>query len=128
LHFVHIPLRDDAPFVQHRHALGNRSDESHIVLHHHDRVFARQRRQKLGRALDFVRCHACDRLVDQKQFRVLHQQHADFEPLLLAVRQDPSRRLALLREADDAQHLVDSLVLRRRDAGAQSLQKGPAAG
>ena len=89
------------PFVQHHDAPGNRSNESHIVLDNHHRVLARQRQQQLGRALDLLRRHAGHRLVHQQQFRVLHQQHADFEPLLLAVREYSSQRIALLREADD---------------------------
>ena len=86
----------------------------HIVLDDHDRVLARQRQQELGRALDLMRRHAGHRLVDQQQFRVLHQQHADFEPLLLPVRENSSQRFALLREADDVQHFVDSSSAARR--------------
>ena len=48
--------------------------------------FAGEREQQLGGALGFLRRHAGDRLVDQQQLRLLHQQHADLEPLLLAVR------------------------------------------
>ena len=78
-------------FVQHRDAPGDRSNEIHVVLDHHDRVLARERQQKLGRALDLLRRHAGNRLVDQEQFGILHQQHADFEPLLLAVREYSSK-------------------------------------
>src|SRR5229473_6098486 len=94
----------------------------------HDRVLARQRQQELGRALDLVRRHAGNRLVNQEQLRVLHQQHADFEPLLLAVRKYSSRRPALPREADDVKDLVDSLLLRGRNTGSQRFQERPAAG
>ena len=59
-----------------------------------------------------------DRLVDQQQLRVLHQQHADLEPLLLAVRQRAARASSRCsRQADDLEHLVDAVALRRRQAG-----------
>ena len=38
--------------------------------------------------------HAGDRLVEQQQLRLLHQQHADLEPLLLPVRQQPGGTIA----------------------------------
>ena len=59
--------------------------------------------------------HAGDRLVDQQHLRVLRQQHADLQPLLLPVRQQA--RLRAWRwsvEADDLQHLVDARRARRR--------------
>ena len=115
-------------FVQHHDAPGNRSNEGHIMLDNHDRVLARQRQQELGRALDLVRRHAGNRLVHQEQLRVLHQQHADFEPLLLAVREDSSQCLALRRKADDVKDLVDSHLLRGRNAGTQRFQERPGAG
>ena len=40
--------------------------------------------------LDLGLGHAGDRLVEQKQPRILHQHHADLEPLRFAVRQDPA--------------------------------------
>ena len=43
--------------------------------------------QQLGGLLGLGVGHAGDRLVDQQQLRVLRQQHADLEPLLLAVRE-----------------------------------------
>ena len=43
--------------------------------------------EQLGGALGFLVGHAGHRLVEQQQLRVLHQQHADLQPLLLAVAQ-----------------------------------------
>ena len=82
---IHGALRHHAPFVQHRHAPGNRSHEIHVVLDDDDRVVARERHQQLRRALGLLRRHSGHRLVDQQQLRLLHQQHPDLEPLLLAV-------------------------------------------
>ena len=46
--------------------------------------------------------HAGDRLVDQQQFRLLRQQHADLQPLLLAVRQAAGDARAQRLEPDGA--------------------------
>ena len=50
--------------------------------------------QQVRGALAFGARQTGDRLVQQHQLRILHQQHADLEPLLLAVRQHtrPRRR------------------------------------
>ncbi len=53
-----------------------------------------------------------DRLVHQQQPRVLHQQHADLQPLLLPVRQCAGTLVAPRSQADDLQHLIDLLPLR----------------
>ena len=53
--------------------------------------------------------HAGDRLVDQQQLRVLRQQHADLQPLLLAVRQAAGQSVARIGQADGFQDAVDPL-------------------
>ena len=63
----------------------DRAHELHVVLDDHHRALAGERHQELGRALGFLMRHAGDRLVDQHELRLLHEQHADLEPLLLAV-------------------------------------------
>src|SRR6185437_16243368 len=52
--------------------------------------------------------HSRDRLVDQEQLWILRQQHADFEPLLLAVRQASGQPIARIGETDGLQHLLDA--------------------
>src|SRR5579863_1459306 len=99
LHFVHITLSNNTSFVQHDHPPGDRSNERHIMLDNHDRMLSGQREQEFGCALDFLWRHARHRLVYQEQLRVLHQQHANFEPLLLTVRKNSPQGSALRREA-----------------------------
>src|ERR1700716_3901867 len=48
---------------------------------------AREREEELGGSLGFLVAHPGDRLVEQQQLRLLHQQHPDLQPLLLAVRE-----------------------------------------
>jgi len=50
-----------------------------------DRVLAGEREEQLRGAFGFLRGHASDRLVDQQQLGILHQDHTDLEPLLLSV-------------------------------------------
>ena len=70
-------------------------DELHVVLDHHQRMLALERQEQLGGALGLLVGHAGHRLVEQQQLRVLHQQHADLQPLLLAVRQQAGDASAL---------------------------------
>ena len=53
--------------------------------------------EQLGGLLGLGVGHAGDRLVDQQQLRVLREQHADLEPLLLAVRQAAGEAVAHAR-------------------------------
>ncbi len=68
--------------------------------------------------------HAGDRLVDQQKLRLLRQQHADFEPLLLPMRQRAGKPVAHRGEADDVEKLADApplavaLAPHQRGAGA----------
>jgi hypothetical protein len=92
--------------VQHGHllaALGQLVDELHVVFHHHQRMLAFQRQEQLGRALGLFVGHAGHRFVQQQQLRVLHQQHADLQPLLLAVAQQAGGALGLVLQVDQWQ-------------------------
>ena len=77
------PSAIDLSLVKHRDATRNGAHKSHIMFDHHYRVHSCQRNQKLSGALDLLRRHPGDGLV-HGAVRILHQQHSDFEPLLLA--------------------------------------------
>jgi hypothetical protein len=79
-------------------------------------------------AFDFLRRHAGDRLIHQQQFRILHQQHPNLEPLLLAMGQNPPQHIFLSGQTDDANYFFNSFFLGRRHASPQRLKKGPIAG
>ena len=57
--------------------------------------------------------HTSDRLVDEKQFRLLCQQHADFQPLLLAMRQAAGHARTHVFEPCRVQDVIDTILLRR---------------
>ena len=87
--------------------------EGHVVLDHDDGVLAIDLLEQFRRLLRLHVGHAGDRFVDQQQFRILRQQHADFEPLLLAMRQAAGKAVLHGRETDDLQDLVDPVALVR---------------
>ncbi len=71
--------------MQNSHRARDGAHKVHVVLDNHDRVFAGERIEELGGALGFLRGHAGHGLIDEQQPWILHEQHADLEPLLLAV-------------------------------------------
>ena len=71
--------------------------------------------------MGLVRRHAGDRLVDEQQLRLLHEQHADLEPLLLSVREGAGQRGALRREPDDVEDVLDVPALGARQPGDEIL-------
>ena len=58
-------------------------------------------------------CHAGHGFVDQQQLRVLRQQHADLQPLLLSVREICGEIVALGLEPDRRENFVDALAFLR---------------
>ena len=105
--------------MQHRDllaALGELIDELHVVLDHHQRVLAFERQEQLGRALGLLVGHASHRLVEQQQLGVLHQQHADLQPLLLAMAEQAGAALGLAAKMDGRQGLADAVELRARQS------------
>ena len=88
-------------------------DEAHVVLHHHQRVLALEREKQLGGALGFLVGHAGHGLVEQQQLGVLHQQHADLQPLLLAMAQVARHAAHAVGQVDGVQHLGQAVALGR---------------
>ena len=72
-----------------------------------------QRQEQLRGALGLFVAHARGGLVEQQHLRLLHQQHADFQPLLLPVRQKPRGIAHALFEIDLLEHFVDAIFFRR---------------
>ena len=83
-------------------------DELHVVLDHDHRAVLADALQQLGGQLALAHAHAGDRLVEHQQLGVLHQQHADFQPLLLAVREQAGLGVELVGQADVLRHFVDA--------------------
>ena len=116
------PSASTRPFVQHRDRAGDRAHELHVVLDDDHRVLAGERQQQLRGALGFLRRHAGHRLVDQQQLGLLHQQHADLEPLLLPVRQRAGERV---RADRSARSTPSTSSMRSRSAGVRRRDQHP---
>ena len=78
----------------------------------------RSSRRRLGLGVG----HAGGRLVDEQQLRLLGEQHADLQPLLLAVAEIGGADVARVGEADRVEDLVDAR--RRRAVAAVSKSAG----
>ena len=120
----------DRAFVQAGHLDAELAHEGHVVLDDDDRLFLVDLLQEFGGLMRLHVGHAGDRLVDEQELRVLRQQHADLEPLLLAVRQRAGKDVAQVGQADGREDAVDLLGLgsgllpeQRRAHAAVGLQR-----
>jgi hypothetical protein len=82
--------------MQHRHLVGDARDELHVVLDDDHRTVPADALEQLGGLLALLGAHAGHRLVEHQQLRLLHQQHADLQPLLLAMAQQGRLHLEVL--------------------------------
>ncbi|MNL20719.1 hypothetical protein D3C87_1419770 [compost metagenome] len=100
------------------------------MLHHHDRAGLGDFLQKHGGFGCLRIRHAGHRLVHQKQLRLLREQHANFQPLFLAVREVGRKIAAAVAETHGGEDFLDArLVLRcqpveqRREDAALAVQR-----
>ena len=98
---------------------GDLAHERHVVLDHEQGVLALERVDDLRGLERFCLRHAGGRLVEQKHLRVLHHQHAELEPLGLAVAEIGGDGSGFLGQPDKLQHLVDALFALAREAEPQ---------
>ena len=105
--------------MQHGDLAGDGAHEAHVVLHHHNRLLAGEAGEQFGGAFHFLFGHAGDGFVHQQQARLLHQQHADFQPLLLTVGEDARQLVSQVLQADGFQHFADAFAKLRFHGGPQ---------
>ena len=98
LNTVHRPFGQHAALVQHRDLLRDPRRRSPCRARPRSACICPPATGTARRCARLVVGHAGDRLVEQQQLRLLHQQHADLQPLLLAVREQ-SRRASRPRAA-----------------------------
>src|SRR5262245_4318193 len=114
-----LVLRDlvDRAFRQHRAFVqtgdldAELAHEGHIVLDHDDGALAIDLFEELRSLPRLGIGHAGNRLIDEEQLGLLRQQHADLEPLLLAMGKRASDAVAHRRQADDLEDPVDPMLL-----------------
>src|SRR5258705_11867878 len=111
LHRVERAFGEHAALVQHRHLACDARDEGHVVLDHDQRMRAGEREEELRGTLRFLVAHACDRLAEAEGLRLLHEEHADLEPLLLAVREQPGGTIRGIGQANPREGRGDAVAL-----------------
>src|SRR5437868_15297981 len=74
LHVIDRAFGEDAALVQHGDARAEAAHEGHVMLDDDDGVLARQSEDEGGGLLGLAVGHAGDRLVEQEELLVLHQQ------------------------------------------------------
>src|SRR3990167_2238703 len=107
LHRLHAALGQHLALVQHRDLVGDAFYKLHVVLDHQHRTALADAPEQVCGLYPLVDAHAGHRLVEHQQRRVLHQQHADLQPLLLAVGQQVSLLLQQVTEKDLRRHFLN---------------------
>src|SRR6266446_2104452 len=110
LHMLDRAFRQYRAFVQYGHLGAEAAHKGHVVLDHDDRAVVREVEDQRGGFLGLAVGHAGDRLVEQQEPAVMDQEHADLEPLFLAVAQRAGRLAAILGEADARQRDGDAVA------------------
>ena len=110
LDLFHRAFRQDLALVQHRDLVGDVLDEFHVVLDHQHRAVLDDAVEQFGGLGALADAHAGDRLVEHQQFRVLDQQHADLEPLLLAVAEQRRAHVEAVLQEDHLGDFVDPVA------------------
>lgn len=87
----------------------------HVVLDHDDRVIIGDILQKFSGFSGFGIRHAGSRLVHEKQLRILGQQHADLQPLLLTVAEVGCELASLRTKPDQIKQIFNPLLLTTRN-------------
>src|SRR5262245_603722 len=118
-------LRQHRAFVQAGDLDPELAYEGHVVLDHDYGAVAVDLLEQLGGLLGLGVGHAGDRLVDQEELGLLRQQHADLQPLLLAVRQRAGDAAAHARQADSLENAVDALRFLAGLVPEQGLARAP---
>ncbi|RTE67839.1 hypothetical protein BHE90_017787, partial [Fusarium euwallaceae] len=127
LHLRGGALGQHLAHMHHRNDVADRLHKTHVVLDHDQRVLTLQPREQFGGLAGFLRGHARGRLIHQDQLGVLGDQHADLQPLGLAVRQIGRRPVELLGEPDQFGQTFDVFAPGVADTPAQIAQHGGAA-
>ena len=92
--------------MQHRHLVRDVLDKLHVVLDHQHRMLLDDCVQQFSCLHALADAHAGYRLVEHQKLRILDQQHADLEPLLLTVAEQIGTHVETILEED---HLGDFL-------------------
>jgi hypothetical protein len=106
-----LPSESTVPSHMTRHLGAEGADEFQIMLDDDDAAVTGDAAEQGGGVLGFLVRHAGDGFVHQEELWFLHQQHADFQPLPLAVGEDGGAVPCPLGEADFRQGGFDAALV-----------------
>ena len=109
LDLVERTLGDDLALVEHGDAGIEQADEFHVVFDHNDAVLVLQLEQQLGGEHGFLVGQSGGRFIDEQQLGAGEDQHADLQPLALAVAEKLDRPVDVVDQANPFKDLVDLL-------------------
>ncbi len=95
--------------VHHRHAMRDALHELHVVLDHDDGAVLADLAEQLAGLAALGNAHAGDGLVEHQQLGLLHEQHPDLEPLLLAVAEKLGALIQAVSQQDLPGHPIDPI-------------------
>ena len=88
------------------HGVREVTDKLHVVFNDkHGRVLASNGFQEKPRLVALPTCHAGHRLVNQQELRLLREQHRNFQPLPLTVRQDTGKSMRVVAQPHKLEYL-----------------------
>ncbi len=96
--------------MQHGDFAGDLADEGHVVFDDDDAVLAFEAQQQFAGLVRFLVGHAGSGFVHEQQFRILREQHADLQPLFLAVAQCAGLPTGLAIQRDGFENFVDAIA------------------
>ena len=111
LHLFHRAFDEHFAFVKHCDRAGDLSDEFHVVFDDNDGVVHGQALEDFAGFDGFFVCHARGRFVDEEEFGVLQNDHCNFEPLFLAVREGGRRGVQVVGQAGLFCDCVDAVAV-----------------
>src|SRR5262245_59934581 len=111
LHLVDRALAQHATLVEHRDGPRDAAHELHVMLDHEHRTILRDAFEEAARLLGLLIGHSRYWLVDHEELGILDHDHADLEPLLLAVGESAGALARVRGQADGLQDGVDALTL-----------------
>ena len=113
--------------MQHRDFVGDVLDEFHVVLDHQHRALFDDAVEQLCGLGALGNAHTGDRLIEHQQIRVLNQQHADLEPLLLAMTQLVGINIQPVLQEDHLGDFLDTILDRGIALESERAEHRPAA-
>src|SRR5690606_13302696 len=118
LNLVEFSLAEDGALMEDGDlaVAGDLFHGGHVVLDDDEAVFAGEGEEELAGAVSLLVGHAGGGFIDEEDLGVLREEHADLEPLLFAVGEEPGFPTTLRVEADQFEDVVDPVAVGRGKA------------